>query len=98
MRSWRPTSQISSQHEIKNKEAVLVVLERVSQIDHKWVIDLSWLAHCKSYEHLTSSNNLRSCTMLATAFIFTHFALLMYLSAYSVLDCLCWTTRTWMSA
>jgi hypothetical protein len=25
----------------------------------------------------------------------THFALLMYLSAYSVFVCLCWTTRTY---
>jgi hypothetical protein len=33
--------------------------------------------------------------MFATAFILTHFALLMYFNAYSVFVCLCWTTRTY---
>ena len=33
--------------------------------------------------------------IFATAFIFTHFALFMYLRAYNSRVCLCWTTRTW---
>lgn len=33
--------------------------------------------------------------MFATAFIFTHFGLLMYLSAYRSFVCLCCTTRTY---
>lgn len=54
----------------------------------------SYSTHVKSVFR-TSSNNRRSCTMLATAFILTHFALLMYFNAKSVLVCLCWTTRTY---
>lgn len=45
-------------------------------------------------EVLTSSNSLLSCIMLATAFILTHFVLLMYFKAYKSRVCLCWTTRT----
>ena len=34
------TSQITSQHQIQHEEAVLVILERVTQVDDKWVVDL----------------------------------------------------------
>jgi len=34
------TAQIPSQHEVKNEEAVFVVLERVSQINNEGVVDL----------------------------------------------------------
>lgn len=43
---------------------------------------------------LTSSSNLLSWTIFATAFIFTHFGLLIYFNAKSVFVFLCWTTRT----
>ena len=35
-----PTSQISSQHQIQYKKAILVILESISQIDDEWVVDL----------------------------------------------------------
>ena len=34
------TSQVPSKHQVQNKEAVLIVLESVTHIDDKWVIDL----------------------------------------------------------
>ena len=34
------TSQITSKHQIQDEEAVFIVLEGVSQVDHEWVIDL----------------------------------------------------------
>lgn len=43
----------------------------------------------------TSSSNLRSWIMLATAFCLMHLALSIYLSAYSFLLFLCSTTRTY---
>ena len=48
----------------------------------------------KANEIRTSSSNRRSWITFGTALILTHFALLMYLSAYSSRVCLCWTTRT----
>ena len=42
----------------------------------------------------TSSNNLRSWTILATAFCLIHLDLSMYFKAYSWCDFLCSMTRT----
>lgn len=86
------TSQISTKHEVQDKEAILVVLEGISQIYNEGMVDLDavsgewWMGFGIV---LTSSNNLRSCMMLLTARILTHLDLLMYLSAYRSRVCLC---------
>ena len=86
---WKElTSQVTTQHQIQDKEAVLIILERITHIDNERMIDLHaseqvsgrysgsrWESGC------TSSRSRRSWMMFATAFILTHLALLMYLSA-----------------
>lgn len=104
----RRTAEVTAEHQVEDKEAVLVVLEGVAQIDDKRVVDLNDAA--KQAVQLaapsdgragegerTSSSSRRSWMMFATAFILQHLALLMYLSASSCLVCLCWTTRTWLA-
>ena len=34
------TSEVTSEHEVKDKEAVLVVLEGITQVDYERMIDL----------------------------------------------------------
>ena len=36
------TTEVASQHEIENEEAVFVVLKSISQIDDKRMVDLEW--------------------------------------------------------
>lgn len=103
----RRTAEITSQHEVEDKEAVLVVLERVPQVDDERMVNLPHTQRVPRIslplnekpgeswgEGRTSSSKRRSWMMFATAFILQHFALLMYFSASSCLVCLCWTTRT----
>ena len=39
------TSQVSSKHKVKNEETILVVLEGITQIHDKWVVDLESNVH-----------------------------------------------------
>jgi hypothetical protein len=34
------TPKITAEHKIQHKEAIFVILESISQVDHKWVVDL----------------------------------------------------------
>ena len=34
------TSQVSSEHKVKNEEAILVVLEGITEIHDEWVVNL----------------------------------------------------------
>ena len=96
------TPQVTSEHQVDNEEAVLVILESVTHVHNKGVIDLrpgnEFKTACWINRHSaggrTSSSNRRSWIMFATAFILTHLALLMYFKAYRSRVCLCWTTRT----
>lgn len=95
------TAQIPSQHKIKDEEAVLIILKRIPQIYDERMVNLSVITVSPRSEAFdrqsrTSSRSRRSWTMLATAFILTHFCLLIYLRANKVFVCLCWTTRTYM--
>lgn len=97
------TAQIPSQHKIKDKETVLIILKRIPQIYDERMVNLNVTTispRCKAsgQQGPTSSRSRRSWTMLATAFILTHFCLLMYLRANKVFVCLCWTTRTYCLA
>lgn len=97
------TAQIPSQHKIKDKETVLIILKRIPQIYDERMVNLNVTTispRCKApgQQSPTSSRSRRSWTMLATAFILTHFCLLMYLRANKVFVCLCWTTRTYCLA
>lgn len=75
------------EHEIEDKEAVLVVLECVAEIDYEGVVDLQvdW-GQCpetrgRDGEIRTSSSSLCSCMIFATAFWRMQRALSMYLRA-----------------
>lgn len=39
------TSEVTTQHEIEDKETILIVLERVSQVDDKRMVDLHGTTH-----------------------------------------------------
>ncbi len=39
------TSEVTSQHEIEDKETILIVLERISQVDDKRMVDLQGTTH-----------------------------------------------------
>jgi len=38
--SIKVKSKITSKHKVQNKEAILIILESITQIDNKWVINL----------------------------------------------------------
>ena len=34
------TTEVTTQHKIQHKEAILIILERITHVDDEWVIDL----------------------------------------------------------
>lgn len=36
----RRTSQVAPKHQVENKEAVLIVLERIPHVDNEWMVNL----------------------------------------------------------
>jgi hypothetical protein len=89
------TAKVTTEHEVEDKETILVILERVAEVDDERVVNLrdtdaSILSGASGCEWgLTLSRSLRSWMMFPTAFILTAFILLMYLSAYVARVCLC---------
>lgn len=78
------TSKVATQHEIKHKEAIIVVLECITEVDQEGVVHLHFGGEALNRAQeglLTSSRTRLSWMVLATAFCLMHCCLSMYLSA-----------------
>jgi len=57
-----PTSKITTEHEIQDKEAIFVVLERIAKIDNEGVVNLGSCE--KRVQRGTTTNLLEKTTLL----------------------------------